>query len=219
MKMIKSKRTVSFIVCFVFVFTCLSIPAYAGTQDEDFKEQGVSVLSESTKADRLAESEVMDFPEMIVHYAAFKDMSYANAVNNFPADVKQRFLDGTTGYVAKSIELNVTDEYKPTIDCYCEVEALENGSYRITSIYHVELVRGYGKELKDFAGTLKVWLREANGIECSINGDFCNDGSLSVNSAITKTLAVGDSAMINFNTPVSGTNYKYFYEHKTEYFS
>ena len=88
MRTIKNKRSISFILLIFLVFTCFSIPTYASTENEGIKEQENIELTDTVAVDEISENEIMTFPEMIAHYANSKGISYAEAINGLPDDIK-----------------------------------------------------------------------------------------------------------------------------------
>lgn len=158
----------------------------------------------------------MTFDEMVNDIAEKKDISYSKALTLLPEEVKANQARREIMYITRSVYLDVTDEFNPQIDFYCQI-AGSGHFYNILSIYNVELVRSSsnGKVTKQFDGTLKTWLRSTQQIEYSINGDFYNNGTTTFSGGIGVNAGINKLVSVSFDASITSesNHYKYFYEH------
>ena len=199
------KKLLSFVVALVVVITMISIPAYA------HENTNIVVNGNGSEAE-LQVSEAMSFSEMVACYAESTGATCQEALTVFPKE--QRASHGT--YRVLSVTLNVTSQYNPYIEFYCNTE--EYGHYwAIKNIYSTQLVRSDGNMSKQFSGTLEVWLRSAYEIEFSINGDFYNNGTTSCTNGGEGGIGLGGYFNISYaaSQTMSTNHYKYYYDHRT----
>lgn len=211
------KKTMTLIIAMAFACSCLFIPAHAHEADPSVYSGSIDLLSVSGNPD-VTVSEVMTYDEMIQHYAQNEGITYAEAAKLFPAP---RSVDGTNdiGYRTFIANLDVTSEYKPHLEFYCETA--EGGHFfNINSIYSVQLVRIYGSISKQFSGDVEVWLRSSNSIEYVVNGDFYNYGTTTTSGGAGLDINLGKSAKISFSASIASTDNLYapFYKHTTVYY-
>lgn len=211
------KRTLTLIIAMAFACSCLLIPVHANEADALMYSGSIDLLSINDNPDVVI-SEVMTYDEMIHHYAQNEGITYAEAGKLFPAP---RSVDATNdiGYRTFSVTLEVTSEYKPRLEFYCETA--EGGHFfNINSIYSVQLVRIYGSISKQFSGDIEVWLRSSNSIEYVVNGDFYNYGTTTSTGGVGLDINLGESGKVSFSVSTTSTDNHYapFYKHTTVYY-
>lgn len=150
-------------------------------------------------------SEVMTYDEMLAALAQNSGISYQTAENDLPKASDPKFT-----YRILSVTLNVTSEYKPTLDFYCETS--ESRYWGILSIFSVQLNREYNGMSKQFIGSIEYFLRSPYQIQYIINGDFCNNATVTVTGDADVSVGIGGSNSISFGGSVGSTSnhYKYF---------
>lgn len=167
-------------------------------------------LRDLDAASGMTAGELMTFDEMVARYAKIEGISVRRAGEVFGA-ASQR---GT--YRVYSVEIPVSDSYKPHIDFYCQVAAGEQDE-GIQSICGVQLTPAEGTKGKKFNGTIDTWLRGPQEIEFIINGDFYNyaktSDPVSLGAGITPDghrTAVFTQISVN-----RSSHYAYCYKHGT----
>lgn len=212
----KSKRYISFVVIFCFIFSCFSIPTYASTEKINNEIHGVISLDELVQHPEKADAELMTFDEMVSDIADKNDMTYNEALATLPKDVRASQLRRDIKYITRSVYFDVTSSYRPHLEFYCQVAA-GGHFFNILSIYNVELVRSSSNPTmsKQFQGTIKVWLRSTQKIEYVINGDFYDNGTTTSSGGIGVNAGINQLITVSFNasTTTTSNHYKYFYEH------
>lgn len=208
------KKMISLFVTTVFLASSFVIPVSANENSEIITTGTVNIDNIDDENSNVSVSDPMTFTEMVTHYAKTTGISYEEALAAFPNESTR--ATRTASHRVLSVTLNVTGSYKPHLDFYCNTS--EGGNFwGITSIYSVQLVRNYGNESKQFAGTVDMWLRSGYEIEYVVNGDFYNNGTTTASGGTGLSVGVGGSANISFQASIahSSNHYKYFYDHQT----
>lgn len=208
----------AFILAVIFAFvSCAAVPVSAA-EDPSVGVHGTIDFANIENNPDVSVSEVMTFTEMVEHYAMNAGITYEDALLAFPNMPNTRAVNDIY-YRVLSVTLNVTEEYHPRLEFYCETA--EGGNFRnINAIYSVQLVRSYNGLSKQYSGVVEVWLRSSYAIEYTVNGDFYNNGVTNITGGGEVEIGIDQIAKIKFN--VSGTyessHYQYFYEHETAYY-
>ena len=201
------KRITSMFLTMIFVFSLLVLPTDAvyGNHTLEPNSEGVDVSGRLT------------FQQLVEHYAQTAGISFDEALAFFPSS--QTCSVYSTGYRVLSVTVNVTNEYKPTLEFYCQTEE-GTSSWGIVTIYSVQLNRRYGNLTKQFGGTIEVWLRNAYTIEYVVNGDFYDNGTTTVTGGTNANIGIDGFASFGYNASntVSSNHYEYCYQHETKAF-
>lgn len=205
------------IIAMAFTCSCLFIPVQANEADASMYRGSIDLCSIIDDPNVTA-SEVMTYDEMIRHYAQNEGLTYAEAEKRFPAP---RSADGTNdiGYRTFTANLDVTSEYKPHLEFYCETA--EGGHFfNINSIHSVKLVQIYGSISKQFSGDIEVWLRSSNSIEYVVNGDFYDNGTTTSSGGVGLDINLGQRGKVSFWASIASADNHYapFYKHTTVYY-
>lgn len=218
----KKKRLVSLAITATFILSSFSATSYAETSDLEFSKSPIAVpsspiigcldLSSELKNCSEIQSKIMTFEEMVNHYANKNGISYNEALKYIPTDIKASATDRSIRYYTRSVSLNVTASYKPTLEFYCQIAA-GTSTYNILSIYNVELDRNYRGVSKQFQGKIQAWLRSTQNIEYVVNGDFYNNGTTTVSGGIGVNAGLDELVTVSFGVSYSSNHYKYFYKH------
>lgn len=158
----------------------------------------------------------MTYEEMVSYYAQVTDCPYEEAISRFPK------TNESETYRILSVGLDVTPQYKPKINFYCEtIEAAQ--SWGISSICYVQLDRrcvintAFNSTItKQFNGIIEIWLRDEQTIEYIINGDFYNNGETSVKGNFGSKIELNESEKIAYSVSFTETTNYYSYCYKTE---
>lgn len=208
------KKFLSILLSMVVILPMYSLQANAAIDNENSFEEKSNKNYVSINDEDVSYSDVMTFSEMVEHYAKSAGITYEEALNAFPASEYSSYA--TPSYRTLSVGLNVSSEFKPRLEFYCQTS--EYGTYwGIQKVYSMQLVRSYNGISKQFSGNVEMWLRSAYQIEFVVNGDFYNNGTTTVTGGNNMQLGIGEYAQMSCSASISTTtnHYKYFYDHRT----
>lgn len=114
-----------------------------------------------------------------------------------------------TKYQTFYSQLKGVGVYKPSLAFYCEVN--EGGNYRgIVALLNTQLIRESNGISKQFAGDVYTKLESANTIKYTVNGDFYENGSVSISKGVS--IKVGEFITYNYTITESKNFYGYMYD-------
>lgn len=209
------KKLMRLSALFLLIVMCFTVSASAAEEVDSFEEHTVIHFLDVDNNPDISVSDVMTFSEMVERYADNAGITYQEALEMFPNRPTAHSTNDIY-YRVFTAGLNVSDEYKPHLEFYCETA--EGGSFRnINSIYSVQLVRSYNGISKQFGGDIEVWLRNTYSIEYVVNGDFYNNGTTTVTGGAGVEIGLAESAKLTFSASMatSSNHYTYFYAHET----
>ncbi len=118
----------------------------------------------------------------------------------------------TATYRIISDTLNVTADYKPRINFYCQVSEGE-GHEAIVSINSVNLTRAYNAKVYEYAGSIYYNLEDPNRFYYTMDGDWYQNGTMTISGG-NATNAEG-YAPLYFSVLNGSNHYCGFYIAKT----
>lgn len=208
------KKSLCVLLSLLIILPHMSLMACAEEAVES--NHGVIDIREADNFSDVYISEEMTFDEMVRDFAKNTGTSFETAkvalTKVDSANAPARVTPGTV-YRRISTTLNVTGEYKPRLDFYCEISRGGN-FWGIMSIYSVQMYREYNGITKQFAGNVETWLRSGYQIEYIVNGDFYHYGSTTTTVGGEIQVGVGDYFNMGFNVSVTteSNHYAYFYD-------
>lgn len=110
----------------------------------------------------------------------------------------------------------MTATYKPQLELYCETSEL--GHYwGLSNIYLVNMEKNHDGSSKQFSGDVDMWFRNGYELEYIVNGDFYNNGAMTMSDNTDLDFAEDNYAHISFTTSSSimPVHYQYCYDHQT----
>lgn len=168
-------------------------------------------------------SEVLTFDEIVEAISKDSNISKKEAADHIISTFKQSNSNSMQSlstseasaqaaaatYRTLTSSFAVDNVYKPALNFYCQTS--EYGSFRgIVKILNVDMNRKTSYMSKTFNGTVFTHLENANSIFWIVNGDFYNNGTISVNTGVS--IGVGSSATVNFGVSGNISHYGYVYK-------
>lgn len=198
----------------IFTLSTTVLFAVAGNNTEVSASEIVpNIATISDESEDLIISDVMTFEEMVDQVSedfgisteeAQRKLGYSDTKNLSARAAKAQ-------YRTISSQFTSTSTFKPTMRFYCETT--ESGGFRaIKKILQVSMIRSSGGVSKQFSGTVYVNLEDPNRIFYSVNGDFYNNGTTTVNTDVS--IGVGKAASVKFGMSYASNHYKYTYVEK-----
>ena len=169
----------------------------------------------STETSNVIFSEPMSFSEMVTHYAEATEISYDEALKLFPEESADSGASSTCHRIL-NIPLDVTAAYKPQLELYCETS--ESGHYwGLSNIYLVNMEKNHDSSSKQFSGDVDMWFRNGYELEYIVNGDFYNNGTMTMSDNTDLDFTEDNYVHISFTTSSSimPVHYQYCYDHQT----
>ena len=169
----------------------------------------------STENSNVTFSEPMSFSEMVTHYAEAAEISYDKALKLFPEESADSDTSSKCHRIL-NIPLDVTATYKPQLELYCETS--ESGHYwGLSNIYLVNIEKNHDGSSKQFSGDVDMWFRNGYELEYIVNGDFYNNGTMTMSDNTDLDFAEDNYVHISFTTSSSimPVHYQYCYGHQT----
>lgn len=158
-------------------------------------------------------SDVMTFEEIVDQVSEDFGISTKEAQEKLGySDTEARSARAARAqYRTISSQFTSTSTFKPTMRFYCETT--ESGNFRaIKEIREVNMIRSSGGVSKQFSGTVYVHLEDPNRIFYTVNGDFYNNGTTTVNMGAS--IGVGKAGNISYGVSYASNHYKYTYVEK-----
>lgn len=207
-----------FILLIVVSLVCFSNAiAFATDQSGEAIENSYQKLD--LNASNVYVSESMSYNEMMNRIASrygIDSREYNQVKTSFSLSTEEFSTSSLDTYREIRQYFQVTQSYTPQIEFY--VKTSEYGSYwGILRIMNVTLNRVSGYMSKQFGGEVYYNLENSNTIYWKVNGDFYDNGTISVGFATE--VGVGEAAKISFNISYASNHYKYcnvsnrFYAH------
>lgn len=204
------KKILYLAIVFIFGVSMLGISACAEKKQETEQNHIGKMRETSHSVSELHISGTMNYEEIVKQYSDDVGVSLEDAARIFPEEMQR---ETTRTFRILSVGLEVTDQYKPYVQFYCETS--ESGAYwGILSIHSVQLSKNYDGTMKQFQGNLYVWLRSPYQIEYIINGDFYNKGTSTLNAERPVSSNKGNVIQV-FAQPSdirASNHFKYFYD-------
>lgn len=169
-----------------------------------------SIDSKIIKLNEAEVSEVLTYDELIEAYAYNEGVSLEVAKEKlFPTNNGLLPFSVTAAtYRTISDTLNVTANYKPKINFYCQTS--EGGGHGgIVSILNANLNRVYNGKTYQYRGTIYYNLEDPNRIYYTMDGDWYQNGTTTVSGG--GTVGVGGAASLSFSVSNSSNYYSGFY--------
>lgn len=176
----------------------------------------IDITNENTN---IEVSEPMTYEESVARYAELNNITYSEALSEFPVQPMMRSSNFTSRELV--VTLDVTSTYKPTLHFFCETsEGSSPSMWGILNIYSVQLVRDYNGTSYQFDGGIEFWLRSAYQIEYVVNGDFYRNATTTSGGGFSGSVNIGEHGSFSFSVSggTSSNHYTYFYEHETKAF-
>ena len=152
-------------------------------------------------------SEPMSFSEMVTHYDEALKLFPEKDTDDAASSKCHRILN---------IPLDVMATYKPQLELYCETS--ESGHYwGLSNIYLVNMEKNYDGSSKQFCGDVDMWFRNGYELEYIVNGDFYNNGTMTMSDNTDLDFTEDHYVHISFTTSSSimPVHYQYCYDHQT----
>jgi hypothetical protein len=198
----------------IFLLSAAALFAVTGNNAEVSASEIVpNIATISDESEDLIISDVMTFEEMVDQVSEDFGISTKEAQEKLGySDAKARSARAARAqYRTISSQFTSTSTFKPTMRFYCETT--ESGGFRaIKKVLQVNMIRSSGGVSKQFSGTVYVNLEDPNRIFYTVNGDFFNNGTTTVNSEVS--IGVGKSANVKFGVSYASNHYKYTYVEK-----
>lgn len=211
----KKKSFAMFRVLLVFLLAVMLVPqvTFASTVNDYDISDNTDVISGYTEYDEEDIGEVLTFDEMVNELVEDEGMTVKEAQSllesNYVPTTRNANVRAAT-YRNLSSSFTVTSSYKPTLEFRCQTSE-GGGSFRgIVKILNVGMNRSYNGISKTFDGTVYTQLVDANRIYWIVNGDFYNNGTVSVNGSVS--IGIGGYATINFGLSYNTSHYAYCYK-------
>ena len=181
--------------------------------DDVFKTEGYA------QYDDLDTSRILTYDEMVNTLIENEGLTKIEAQKlldkNF-VPIGRNISSRAATYRTISSQFEVTSIYRPTLNFYCQTSE-GGGSFRgILKILNVGMNRSYGILSKTFTGSVYTHLQDPNRIYWVVNGDFYNNGTTTVNGAVS--IGLGKTASISFGASNTSGHYKYCYKTGYKYF-
>lgn len=196
----------------------INISALAATNNFSLEEtQVIDVASTEVEV-----SDKMTFKEAVKEFAKNEGVSEKkaemiflqnerskNIVKNNASDKELIMMASSSTYRTISTTLTVTSQYKPSLRFYCQTSE-GGGFWGIVEIINVQMNRSYNGISKQFGGSVYTKLENAGKIKWTVNGDFFNNGTTTVNGGVS--IGIGEAASVNFGVSGSTNFFKYYYK-------
>ena len=158
-------------------------------------------------------SEVMTYDELVDKIAKDQGISIEEVQKTIkPKELKitrDNIQPRAGTYRTFSYSLPVNSSYKPSVEFYCETSEWGNW-HGIERVLNVSMNRGYNGLSKIFNGSIYVNLERADTIYFIANGDFYNQGSVTVGVGVD--IPVGGTNTVKFNASYTSSYYGYIYK-------
>lgn len=210
---IAMKKTTKILITATLSLTVLSSIIYTA---QNAKLNATEVIdTRNNENSNVTFSEPMSFSEMVTHYAETTEISYDEALKLFPEESNDN-ATSSKYYRILNIPLDVTATYKPQLELYCETS--ESGHYwGLSNIYLINMEKNHDGSSKQFSGDVDIWFRNGYELEYIVNGDFYNNGTMTMSDNTDLDFTEDNYAHISFTTSSSimPVHYQYCYDYQT----
>lgn len=156
-------------------------------------------------------SDRMTYDQMVEQIAKDKGITILEAQREVGPKVNgiQPYAAGDGAwYRTFYVSVPVTSSYSVGINFYCSTQEWGN-RIGITEVLNTSLNRSYNGISKQFGGSVYTNLENANTIYYLVDGDFYNNGTISVNGSMT---IEGTGKKFTFGLSYSSNHYAYVYK-------
>lgn len=181
-------------------------PSFIG-KDDKFKKSGEISINDYN----IVVSDVMTYEEVLLEISRDNNISVENVKDNLlkrSSDIKEEISIKASSNTYRTItkRFQVTSVYKPELKFYCRTS--EGGTmWGIKEVININMNRIYNSISKQFTGTIFCNLEDAGTIYYTIDGDFYNFGTTTVDMGGSVSIGVGVSGSTTFSISEASNYY------------